>query len=449
MERIFKITLLMVFSLAATVASAQPLFTGNVPVMQGYTNENTSFITVFRQPGQEFTYEVTAKNAVIKLKSNNVGHSHHTDTLEISGLSSGNPYDLLIKDRSGHIVDTRDFQSLNQNLSDPKAAVCSCSRMGILSPDDRARSMWDRLADQKPDAIFFLGDLVYGDNARQAVWKWLVKKYYFYHPSFEHIQKRYIQSWQKERLYRQKKLIPVYSIWDDHDFGYDAADHTNPFKKKILELFRSYYPVPPASEVISRGPGVSYSFSIFNKKVLMLDNRTFYDSKNRTLLGMEQINWIQEQTRDQKEVIIASGMSVINISSQQESLERDAPTEWQAFRNIFRNSGTKAVFLTGDVHYSEVRQVPKDVFGYPTYVIVSSHMHSTTPLITPPFKSGKSTNPNQLIHVSGRNFALLSFKSLFSKIDAVFHRHMGLAPVKFVGDYGARAALLECKQFYK
>ncbi len=432
-----------------TFAGNQSQFTGKVPVLQGYTNESTSYITALREPGQEFSYEINQKEVVVKIHANDVGFGHLVDTLEISGMKPGQPYKLVIKNKYGIVVDAREFQSLDQNQENPKAAVCSCSRQGILSPDDKTRSMWDRVMDQKPNAIFFLGDLVYGDNAAQAVLKWAISKYYFYHPSYKYIQKRYIDSWKNERIYRQAKMIPVYSVWDDHDFGYDAADYTNPFKKKMLDLFRSYYPIPPADEVISRGPGVSYSFSIFGKKVLMLDNRSFYNAKGGVLLGMDQIAWIEEQVRGHKEVIIASGMSIVNISAKQESLERDAPNEWEAFRNIFRGHGTKAIFLTGDVHYSEVRQVPESVFGYKTYVVVSSHLHSTTPFITPPFKSGKSNDPDQLLHVGGRNFALLSFKNLFIHLDAVFHRHKGLPPVEFIGDYGAAEKAAMCRNFYQ
>ncbi len=446
--RTFKIILSTLLVSALAFAANRSQFTGKVPVLQGYTNESTSYITALREPGQEFTYEITQKDVVIKAKANDVGFDHQVDTLEISGIIPGAAYELVIKNKAGQVVDAREFKSLDQKIENPKAAVCSCSRQGILSPDDKSRSMWDRLMDQKPNAIFVLGDFVYGDNAFQAVVKWATSKYYFYHPGLDYIKKRYIQSWKKEAIYRQAKMIPVYSIWDDHDFGYDAADASNPFKKKMLDLFRSYYPIPPADEVISRGPGVSYSFSIFGKKVLMLDNRSFYDVKGKVLLGMDQVKWIEEQVRGQKEVIVASGMSILNISEKQESLERDAPSEWDAFREIFRNHGTKAIFLTGDVHYSEVRQVPEHVFGYKTYVVVSSHMHSTSPLMTPPFRSGKTNNPDQLLHVSGRNFAMLTFDKLFTHLDAVFHRHKGLAPVEFIGDYGVGEKALECKRFY-
>jgi hypothetical protein len=237
----------------------------------------------------------------------------------------------------------------------------------------------------------------------------------------------------------------MYSVWDDHDYGFDGADISNPYKKEMMALYRAYYPVPDSSQVISRGPGVSYSFNIFGKKFLMLDNRSFYSSKGKTLLGEEQIKWIENEIKSQREVIIASGMSIINLSEKEESLQRDAPSEWSQFREIFKRHPVKAVFLTGDVHFSEVRLVPEHVLGFQTYQVVSSPIKSTSRYITPPFTSGRQKkDKNQLAFLHGANFAILAMNDLFKKLDFTFHRGWKRSPITLTGSY----VQTSCEKFY-
>ncbi|MBL7542442.1 MAG: hypothetical protein JNL11_01430 [Bdellovibrionaceae bacterium] len=437
-----------------SLTSAAPLFTGNVPMIQGYTNESDTFITVMRQPGQNFIYSISP-DVNIHIAAKNVGHSHHVDTLELSNLKPGIEYQLRVNTLDGKAVDYRKFEVLDPKANNTKAAICSCSRMGILSPDDPKRSMYDRLYDQDPKVIFFLGDQVYGDNAAQAVLRYLtlniasrIPNFPLYHPTFLQIQKRYINSWKKEKLYHQEKLKPTYSIWDDHDFGFDGADAKNPFKEMILKLYRSYYPAPKDSQVVSRGPGASYSFNIFGKKILMLDNRTFSNFRAGIVLGQEQIQWIESQVKGQSEVIFASGISLIKLSGNQRSVERTSPSEWQQFRQIFfNNPSLRALFFTGDIHYSEVRNIPEHIFGFKTIQIASSHMHSTTPLITPPFRSGRHPkDPNQLKHIAGRNFAIVSLASLFEQTEINFYRGSNRPPINFINE---TPIANQCHRFYK
>lgn len=432
---------------------ARTSFTGKVPVLQSFTNENMTLITVLREPGQNFTYEISPKSAATKIEVNDVGQKHKTDTLEVTGLEIGVDYKILIKDSTGKVVDSRNFKALDPNQADPKAALCSCSRVGMLSPDDKKMPMWDQVAAQKPNAIVFLGDLVYGDNATQAV----LKHFLNYHPKIEQIEKRFIQSWKKERLYRQENLTPLFSIWDDHDFGYENADHSNPYKERMRKLFRAYYPIPKDNSIVSHGPGVSFSFTLFGKKFLMLDNRTYHDPKKKSLLGMQQVEWIENEIKDQKEVVIASGMSILKMGekSKQENLADDAPTEWEAFRGIFAKHPVRAVFLTGDVHFSEVRFIPKEVLGFETVQGVFSHLKSTSSFFTPPFSSGyQKDDTNQRHHGSGRGFAILSMQDIYTKFQATFHASRSIdhvirriktpGPIDFILEFNMN----QCERFY-
>lgn len=425
-----------------SMAAARDRFTGAVPTLQSFTNESMTIITTLRDPLQDFVYEIVPKPESIKVTSHWVGHKHVVDNVEVSGLDPLLSYELIIKDKNGKILDARYFQSIDNNKADPKTAVCSCYRLGKLSPDDKTLAMGDRVFAQNPDAVLFLGDIIYGDNAIQAVGKFLFNT----HPTFQQIQKRFITSWKKDQMYRQRILKPVFALWDDHDFGFEASDKTNPYKDAMRDLFRSYYPMPKQQANLEYGPGLSYSFKLFGKKILMLDNRSFFSVKDKTLLGREQIRWIESQIKNEKEVVIGSGMAIVNMGEQRESVERDAPSEWAELRAVFRNSSAQAVFLTGDVHYSEVRNVPEHVFGYPTLQVVVSPLRSTPPWLTPPFRSGKSKkDPNQLLHVSGYNFAILKIKSLFKSLEIKFHRAKNLPPVEFISSQERNN---ECRHFY-
>ncbi len=411
-------------------SKAAAVFTGKIPVNQNYTDEGMTVLSTLREPGQHLSYEVSPGAGHVSINSHDVGHGHSTDVLEITGLTAGQPYELLIKNSSGVVVDSRKFQSLNEKLENATTAVCSCTRLGILSPDDKDLPIWDQLNGLKPNAILFIGDIVYGDNAWQAVVHFLTKK----PPTLEQIKQRFIDSWKGERLYRQENLIPLFSVWDDHDFGYDASDKTNPYKGPMMKLFHSYYPVPKKEHNVEFGPGVSYSFRLFGKKIVMLDNRTFSDMKNGILLGAEQVRWLERQIKSEKHVVIASGMTLFDKGALHSSVQKNAPAEWDAFRKIFSDHPVKAVFLTGDVHFSEVRRIPRSALGFETVEVVSSGIKSTSPRITPPFLSGQnSKDKDQLGYAGGRNFAILQMNGLFETLDVSFHgSRYKKAPVRIV-----------------
>lgn len=402
---------------------------GRVPTLQGFTTDTLSMITIFRTPGEIYTYELnnnSAKSPLIKSASFEVGNGYKTDTLEVSGLTPNTDYEIVIKNSKGQIVDSRIFQSLDLSNLAAKVCVGSCARIGSLSKDDPTRPMFDQLFDQKPAAVIWTGDLIYGDDALQAVIKHFIKL----RPKLPQITQRFIQAWSMERLYRQTRLTPFFNIWDDHDFGFDGADKTNPYAKEMLRLFRAYFPLPTDPSAVTRGPGVSYAFNLFGKRVLMLDNRSFLNFQQNALFGAEQLKWIEDQMRTQKEVVIATGMPVVNMGSGRESMETNANSEWNKFRDILRRSPAKAVFLTGDVHYSETRRIPINVLGYETYQFTASHLRSTSPQLTPPFKSGYRPNdPNQISHVSGKNFMIADMDKLFTAPEVTFFRGENQSPV--------------------
>lgn len=426
--------ILFFFAFLWSISSFSIPYTGKFPVLQSYTDETVTVISVLAPPFEYLDFNVTTseenKETDFKVTSQGVGYDYKVYHI-YSKINATSTYQLDIMDKySRTILDSRNFSSINQNKDNPNIAVCSCSRIGALSRDTKPISVWDRLKNQNPDAILFLGDIVYGDNALEAV----LNSFFGYKPSLSKIKKRFIQSWEQEKLYRFKKLIPLISVWDDHDYGFDNSDKFNPYRAEMVKLYSAYYPIPKASSSVQFGPGMSYSHRLFNKKIIMLDNRSFLDAKNQIVLGKKQLSWLKEQLSGESEVIITTGIPVLKSANGHpsiQSVESVAPGEFHLMQKIIKDQSIKPLFLTGDLHYSEVVRIPSDVFGFETLQIISSPVKSTSPYLTPPFKSGKSAdNPNQLFHYNGYNFALLNMNDPVNSTDVSFITGKGIYQVK-------------------
>ena len=153
---------------------------------------------------------------------------------------------------------------------------------GYHPPQER---VWDTIGRFEPDAVLLLGDNIYSDDPETTE----VQRYSYYRrqsrPEFR-------------RLFAN---IPVFSIWDDHDFGTDdswggAAIETPVWKRTVWNTFRQNW-ANPGYGGGHRLPGVWYDFSIADVDFFMLDGRYYRTDAGRfggqpqqspTMLGPEQ-----------------------------------------------------------------------------------------------------------------------------------------------------------------
>ena len=107
--------------------------------------------------------------------------------------------------------------------------------------------------------------------------------------------------------------VPVYAIWDDHDYGPDNSDGTMPGKEKSLRTFQELWANPSYGE--PDNPGVYYRFSRGAVDFFMLDGRYYRDPNNatnlphKTMLGGKQVDWLKRELAKSKATfkVIASG----------------------------------------------------------------------------------------------------------------------------------------------
>ncbi|KAI9139920.1 PhoD-like phosphatase-domain-containing protein [Paraphysoderma sedebokerense] len=105
----------------------------------------------------------------------------------------------------------------------------------------------------------------------------------------------------QRRLFKQ---MPLFYIYDDHDFGPNNADGTSPSRDASLWAFSSLYPHYPLRTVKNDIVGFQ-AFTVGSVRMIMTDLRSqskydFWDPKKSTNLGSEQLQWLLEEFEDFK-----------------------------------------------------------------------------------------------------------------------------------------------------
>ena len=195
------------------------------------------------------------------------------------------------------------------------------------------------------DLFLMLGDNHYGNTTQPAK----LRTYYTAH--------RLSPGWREMSARR-----PVYAIWDDHDYGPNNSDGTQPGKEDSLRVFREFWANPAAGE--PDNPGCYFTFQRGDMQCFMLDGRyhrspnKMKDGPDKTMFGAKQLAWLKRELSASRAAvkIIANGSewqtfgSVDSYSSCR--TERDALLQWITDQKI-----EGVVLLSGDRHFCAGYQV--------------------------------------------------------------------------------------------
>jgi len=207
------------------------------------------------------------------------------------------------------------------------------------------QELWTDINRDTPELFIWGGDIIYGD--KKPYQHDLVKKYSLLN--------------QVEGYKQLKTQTPIIGVWDDHDYGVNNGDHTNPkkyFAKKALLDFLEEPLLSPRWE--HSGVYTSYTFGTGEKKVkfILLDNR-FNLSKKGGILGGKQRAWFEQElsNSDAKIHFIVTGMPFLPSSMVWTEEWSDYPSS-KAYMletlNKYKPSGV--IFLTGDKHFGAISQ---------------------------------------------------------------------------------------------
>jgi len=219
--------------------------------------------------------------------------------------------------------------------------------------------------EEKIDALVLLGDTPYIDTTDLDVQR-----------------KRYREFAAVPAFANLVAHTPVYSTWDDHDFGRNDTDGNLPGKENSRQAFCENRPNPSYGE---HNQGIYTKFTVGPVEVFLLDTRWFARteiSKNNvpTLLGAQQWEWLERSLNESTAPfkILACGM-IFNGSTRLGKTDHwgDYPTEYFRLLSILKRHVISGVTLvSGDIHWSRaIKHDTKSKIGYDLIEFITSPIH--------------------------------------------------------------------------
>ncbi len=213
------------------------------------------------------------------------------------------------------------------------------------------QTTWRSIARMKPDLFILMGDNIYSNSTEPAK------------------QRRMYLEFRADPHFRAlAATTPIYAVWDDHDFGKNNSDRTQPGKERSLKTFNEMWPNPPSQA--GQGKGIWTSFTVGDSVFYLLDVRYYRspnddpDGPDKTMLGVEQRAWLLDQLAESSETFkfIVSGSSW-NCGGV-ESWNHPFLHEYDIIlAGIARKRIDGIILLGGDQHFHKIGVRPAESWG--------------------------------------------------------------------------------------
>lgn len=228
--------------------------------------------------------------------------------------------------------------------------------------------IFNSMLELNPDFMLWLGDNVY---LREPDWN---SKTGIYH--------RYTHSRSTPEMQAFLASTHNYAILDDHDFGPNDSDRGFWNKNESLKAFELFWANP--SYGVGDINGAITSFQWGDADFFLLDNRTYRSPDKRktgekTQLGEDQLQWLFDNLSSSHgtfKFVVMGGQFLSTSPTYESYTNYGFDKERKRIINyIYEENIKNVVFLTGDVHFSEVAVLRKK--GMPTiWDITSSPLNS-------------------------------------------------------------------------
>ena len=298
--------------------------------------------------------------------------SDYTAVVPLEGLQPRTVYHYQVVVNGRAQPETHTFRTF------PPAGPCRFSvafggGAGFVPANER---MWTTIAQTAPDALLLLGDNIYSDDPETPA----MQRYCYYRrqsrPEFRGVVGR----------------VPVFAIWDDHDFGTDDCwggplVDVPAWKRPVWNVFRENW-ANPGYGGGEEHPGVWFDFAIGDVHFIMLDGRTYRTDAGRfggggvanpTMLGPVQKAWLERTLRASRgrfKVLVSPVPWDFRAKPGQAGLDTwrgYAAERAEIFGWIDKERVEGVVLLSADRHRSDAWRIERPE-GYDLYEFSSSRL---------------------------------------------------------------------------
>ena len=277
-------------------------------------------------------------------------------SVRFSSLEPGTRYTYLI---DGRTDPAWWFRTQPVDGRTARIAFASCA-----DEDEGSGRVWDRMNEDRIQGLVLLGDTPYIDTTK-----------------LDRQRQRYREFAAFPPFARLVAHTPVYSTWDDHDFGRNDVDGRLPGKENSRKAFKEHRPNPSFGE---EEQGVYTSFRMGPIEVFILDTRWFArtagGSDDPTLLGATQWKWLEREFAASTAPfrILACGM-IFNDATRPGKTDHWGmyPKEYDRLLGVLERHGSEGVLLvSGDIHWSRViEHDTKERLGRDLVEVITSPVH--------------------------------------------------------------------------
>lgn len=236
-------------------------------------------------------------------------------------------------------ADRGSFTTLAENISDFSFMFASCHRLNGSYVTD----IYDKIVQENPLFFFHTGDIHYADD-----------------PSTN--PQDHVNNLETALTYQHAvdmfKSLPVYYIWDDHDYGPNNSNKDSPNRDASVQAFRSRVPVTPYQS--GNLDAVYYSFEIGRVLFIVTDLRSekdddaLTDDANKNMMSDTQKNWFNDLVSNNPDKAICWVCSLPWIGAQSTSEEHwgGYTNQREEIANIIADAGAqdRLFIISGDMH---------------------------------------------------------------------------------------------------
>jgi alkaline phosphatase D len=256
--------------------------------------------------------------------------------------------------------------SLKQDAPSDKFTIAFGGGAGYVPQNER---IWDTIGAIDPRALLLLGDNAYIDDPATPEMQ-----------LFHYYRRQSQPEWSK-----LAKQVPIYAIWDDHDFttndGWGGPAIEEPkWKREVWKVFKDNWDNPYYGGGEEQ-PGCWFDFWIGKVHFVLIDGRYYRESpkgKDPSMLGPAQMKWLKKTLK--KPATFTVFCSNVPLAPKVKPGSKDtwdgySKERQRIYQFIADQKISGVIILSADRHRSDAYKIDAGIKGmYPLYECQSSRL---------------------------------------------------------------------------